>query len=64
MTDPKLPDQLFLAEKAALKEALKEWMDEKFAIFGKWSLGSLAALALGVLIYLFLLTHGWRPPNV
>lgn len=46
--------------KDALKEALKEWMDEKFASFGKWSLGAIATAALGLLAYLILTTNGWH----
>jgi hypothetical protein len=48
--------------KQALKEALKEWLDEKFATFGKWAFLSLAAAALGALIYFILQMNGWRPP--
>lgn len=46
--------------KAALKEALKEWMDENFAQFGRWSFYSLLTLVSGGLIYLFLVTRGWN----
>lgn len=46
--------------KAALKEALKEWLDDRFATFGKWSLGSIAAAALGLLAYLLLSMNGWH----
>jgi hypothetical protein len=37
--------------KAALKEALKEWLDEKFAQLGKWSMGAIAVAALGLLAW-------------
>lgn len=46
--------------KEALKEALKEWMDEKFAAFGKWSLGAISVAALGLLAYLLLTINGWH----
>jgi hypothetical protein len=48
-------------EKAVLKEALKEWMDEQFALFGKWSLGAISALALSALVYFVLFTSGLGP---
>lgn len=48
--------------KAAVKEALKEWLDAKFTTFGKWSLTSLAALALAALVYFILRANGWQHP--
>lgn len=48
--------------KAALKEALKEWLDEKFAALGRWSLGGIAALAFAALIYFILRSNGWHHP--
>lgn len=50
------------AMKAAVKEALREWLNEKFTQFGKWSLGSLAALGLAALVYFILAMNGWRHP--
>lgn len=47
-------------EKAAIKEALKEWLDEKFATFGKWSAAALAAAALTALVYFILILNGWH----
>lgn len=46
--------------KDALKEALKEWLDEKFATFGKWSLGAIGAAALGALAWFILTANGWH----
>jgi hypothetical protein len=48
------------ALKAALKEGLREWLDEKFANFGKWSLGGLAAAAMAGLVYLAMSGAGWH----
>lgn len=48
--------------KAAVKDALKEWLDEKFAMFGRWGLGSLAALGLAAVVYFILWAYGWRRP--
>ncbi|HLP99271.1 MAG TPA: hypothetical protein VK149_12590 [Sideroxyarcus sp.] len=45
------------AVKAALKEGLREWLDEKYAAFGKWSLHGLLASGLGALAY-YLVAHG------
>lgn len=37
--------------KAAMKAAIKEWMDERYATFGKWSAAGIAVAALGALAY-------------
>lgn len=46
-------------KKQIIKEALKEWLDEKFLAFGRWSAISFAALALYAVIYFILKTNGW-----
>lgn len=46
--------------KAALKEALKEWLDAKFAELGKWSLRAFAAAVLAALTYFILTMNGWQ----
>jgi F0F1-type ATP synthase membrane subunit a len=46
--------------KQALKEALKEWMDEKFATVGKWSTGAVVTALIGMLVYFLLLSNGWQ----
>lgn len=49
-------------EKQIVKEALKEWLDAKFSLFGKWAFGSLVSIALAGLLYLFFMTQGWKAP--
>ena len=49
--------------KAVIKEALKEWMDEKFAAFGRWSIIGIAAAALFALMYFILAVKGWKFPG-
>jgi hypothetical protein len=46
--------------KEAAKEALKEWLDEKYLVFGKWSLHGLLAMALAALVYWFMVSNGWH----
>lgn len=46
--------------KAAVKEALHEWLEEKYALFGRWSFHGLLAIALAGLAYLALVGNGWH----
>jgi hypothetical protein len=55
--DPKDP-----AFKGVIKEAITEWLDDKFQAFGKWSVGGLAAAGLAGLVYLALVGLGWIKP--
>lgn len=48
--------------KAVMKEAIKEWLDERFAEFGRWSFWGIAAAALSLIAYFILTTGGWKPP--
>ena len=49
--------------KAIVKEAISEWLDEKFVTLGKWSLGGIGAAALALLAYFVLIKSGWTPPK-
>jgi hypothetical protein len=46
--------------KAALKEAIKEWMDEKVRAFGLFSLYTIGAAGIGALFYFILTMNGWK----
>jgi len=48
------------AQKEALKEGIKEWMNEQFAMFGKFTLGALLAAAFGGMVYLSMIGMGWH----
>lgn len=43
--------------KEVVKEALREWLDEKYAEFGKWTLHGLIAAALVGLVYFIVWTE-------
>lgn len=43
--------------KQALREAAKEWLDERYKEVGKWSVRGILASAFAALIY-FIATHG------
>ena len=44
-----------------MKQALKEWMNERFAEFGRWSFFTFAAMGLAALTYFILKLNGWKP---
>lgn len=46
--------------KRIMQEALKDWLNDKFAEFGKLSLGAIAAAALAAMTYLILAMNGWH----
>lgn len=46
--------------KEAVREALKEWLDEKFTMVGKWTVNSVLAVALAGLVYFVLAWNGWK----
>ena len=46
--------------KEIVKEAITEWLDEKYQMLGKWTLNGLMAAAVALLGYLILWTNGWR----
>jgi len=51
------------SRKALLKEALHEWMEEKFASVGKWTMRGILVMAFGMLVYFVFWTGGWTPPG-
>ena len=48
------------AIKLAMKEAIREWLDERFAELGRWTLRGLAAAMLAGLLWLMLISQGWH----
>lgn len=55
-----VPDLNKDEQKQVIKQALREFLDEKYAEFGKWSAGAFIGLALAALVYLILWANGWR----
>lgn len=49
--------------KAVIKEAITEWLNEKYTAFGKWSLMGIMAATLALLAYFLLIKGGWTPPR-
>jgi hypothetical protein len=47
-------------QKDIIKQAIKEWLDEKAAEFGYFALKTVAVAAFSGLIYLALIGQGWK----
>lgn len=47
-------------QKQAVKEALREWLNDQFAAFGRWSFYGILAAAFAGLVYLALSGAGWH----
>lgn len=47
-------------QKEAVKEGIKEWMDDNFMSFGKWTAVSFACILFAALLHFVLWTKGWR----
>lgn len=58
------PEEQKELQKAAIKEAIQEWLDKQFTTLGKWTLKGLASAALAVFIYLYAAAHGWVVPKL
>lgn len=50
------------AIKEALKEGLREWLDDQFAEFGKWTMRAAVAALLAGIVWLALISSGWKHP--
>jgi hypothetical protein len=47
-------------QKEAIKQALREWLDDAFAEFGRWTLKGLMAAAFCGAVYLAMVSAGWH----
>lgn len=47
-------------QKRLFKEALTEWLNAKFAEFGWYSVKTIGLVTFGVILYLYLISHGWH----
>jgi len=45
-------------QKAVVKEAIQEWLDQQFIKFGKYSMVGAFSMAFAMLLYLYLSAHG------
>jgi len=53
------PEEQKELHKAAIKEAIQEWLDQQYKLVGRWTLKGVLAMSLAVLVYLYAASHGW-----
>ena len=53
------PEEQKELQKAAIKEAIQEWLDKQFATVGRWTVRGIVSAALAVLFYFYAASHGW-----
>jgi len=46
-------------QRALIKEAIKEWLDEQYAKIGKLTVRTLAVAGVGLLLYTMVKLKGW-----
>ncbi len=47
-------------QKEAMKEALNEWLEAKWAMLGRWTASGIAVAVFGALAYFYLTNTGWH----
>ena len=47
-------------QKDLIKQAIKEWLDEKFRELGRWSFWGILAFLLAGVTYMIFKANGWR----
>ena len=53
------PEEQKELHKAAIKEAIQEWLDQQYKLVGKWTMKGIMAASLAVLSYMYAAAHGW-----
>lgn len=47
-------------QKEIIKEAIKEWLDDQFKTFGKWTARGLAVIGFSAFVYFIGTWSGWK----
>ena len=53
------PEEQKEIHKQVIKEAIQEWLDQQYAIVGKWTLSGFRAMVIVAVVYLWAAAHGW-----
>ena len=54
------PSEQKAIHKAAIKEAIEEWLDKQFITVGKWTVKGLAAISLVAILWVYAASQGWN----
>lgn len=49
-------------QKELMKEAIREWLDSRYAAVGKWTVKGILSFAVAGLMYFWAQVHGWTLP--
>lgn len=47
-------------QKEVIKQAIREWLDDAFADFGRWTIKGILAAAFCGAVYLAMINAGWH----
>jgi hypothetical protein len=53
------PEEQKTLYKDAIKEAINEWLDKQYILFGKWTMRGIASAAIAMAFYGYAAAHGW-----
>lgn len=53
------PEEQKEIHKAAIKEAIQEWLDLQYQTVGKWTVKGFRAMFVVAVVYLWASAHGW-----
>lgn len=56
----KIPGYTPEERKQFVKDAIKEWLDERYISVGRWTVRTLAAAVFAALVYIILIANGWH----
>ena len=59
----KMTDPVNELQKEVVKEAIKEWLNEKATQFGWFSIKTIGYVVIAGIGYAWLVTHGWSLPK-
>lgn len=54
------PEEQKALHKEAIKEALQEWLDQRYQAVGKWTVKGFLAMGLVITFWLYAAAHGWN----
>ena len=53
------PEEQNELHKEAIKEAINEWLDKQYILFGKWSIRGIVSIGISIMLYSYAAAHGW-----